>query len=199
MEPLWEQNFNMQTRIIQHSERSVVEEAQNILLAGQVAHVGFCLDQQPYVIPVSYHYDAEHPKSIYIHGGKTSRLMNVLCSGAPVCVEVTILDGLVYSRTAKYHSMNYRSAICFGRGRNIESLEEKSEILRHAVERYFPGRTEGQDYEKAPVEHLTATILAEVLIETWSAKARTGGPKGPTDDDPMAQGTAGVLSVVVAS
>jgi uncharacterized protein len=188
----------MQTKIVQHPERSVPDEAQNILLAGHVAHVGFCVGDQPYVIPVSYYYGSENPNSLYIHGGKASRLMNILCSGAPVCVEVTITDGLVYSRTAKYHSMNYRSVICFGRGRSIDSLEEKSDILKRAIERYFLGREEGSDYQKAPVEHLISTSLAEILIEEWSAKARTGGPKGPTDNDPAARGTSGVLPVIAS-
>lgn len=94
--------------------------------------------------------------------------------------------------------MNYRSAICFGRGREIVSVEEKGEILKRAIERYFPGRQEGKDYEKAPAEHLAATILAEIQIEEWSAKAREGGPRGPMDSDPVAEGNCGVLSTFLA-
>src|SRR5262245_36096793 len=98
-----------------HPERSVPEEAPEILSAGVVAHVGFEAEGQPYVIPMTYHYDPAEPKRLYLHGAHMSRLMNHLATGAAVCVTVTLTDGLVYSRTALYHSVNYRSIVCFGR------------------------------------------------------------------------------------
>ena len=61
------------------------------------------------------------------------------------------------------------------------------------IARYHPGRTAGREYEAIPDAHLTATSFIAVDIEDWSAKVRTGGPKGPRDDDPDAPGTAGVL------
>ena len=183
-----------QAKIHQHPERSVPEEASDILAQGMVAHVGFTTGERTYVIPVSYHYDPSRPDRIYIHGGRSSRLMLVVCSGVQVCVEVTQLHGLVYSKSAKYHSMNYRSAVCFGKGREVKSVKEKEEIFKHAIERYFPGREEGKDYAKATLEHLQATMLAEIVIEEWSAKAREGGPKGPNDSDPFAEGTCGVTA-----
>jgi hypothetical protein len=60
------------------------------------------------------------------------------------------------------------------------------------IERYFPGRQEGKDYQKAPVEHLAGTSLVEIQIEEWSAKVREGGPRGPMDADPTAEGTCGI-------
>ena len=181
-----------ESKIVQHRERAVPEEASSILQEGLVAHVGFTIKDRPHVIPVSYFYDVSKPDRIYIHGGKTSRMMQHLASGAQVCVEVTLLDGLIYSRSAKYHSMNYRSVICFGKGRTFENGDEKAEVLKQAIERYFPGRQEGRDYQKAPAEHLVATILVEIQIEEWSAKAREGGPRGPIDSDPTAEGTCGI-------
>ncbi len=174
------------------------EETTNILQEGLVAHVGFTIKGRPHVIPVSYFYDLSKPDRIYIHGGKTSRMMQLLVSGAQVCIEVTLLDGLIYSRSAKYHSMNYRSAICFGKGRAVDAPEEKAEILKQAIERYFPGRQEGKDYQKPPVEHLAATTLVEIQIEEWSAKAREGGPRGPMDADPTAEGSCGILLPTLA-
>jgi uncharacterized protein len=182
-----------ESKIVQHPERAVPEEVVNVLQEGFIAHVGFAIQDRPHVIPVSYFYESSKPDKIYIHGGISSRLMQHLASGAQVCVEVTLLDGLIYSRSAKYHSMNYRSAICFGKGREIDDPEEKGNILKRAIERYFPGREEGKDYQKAPLEHLAATCLVEIQIEEWSAKAREGGPRGPMDSDPTAKGTCGIL------
>lgn len=182
-----------QTKIRQHPERSVPEEYREILLEGRVAHVGFSLDGQPYVIPFLYHYDSEKPDCLYLHGAHNSRALRRLADGAPVCLEVTLLDGLVYSRTALYHSANYRSVIAFGRAKRIIDPGEKAAVFEEMTGRYFPGRTAGRDYEKASAAHLKATEMLELTIESWSAKARRGGPKGPTDGDEQAPGSAGVL------
>jgi len=176
-----------------HPERSVPDSAPAILAAGLVAHVGFEVDGQPYVIPMAYHYDPGEPRRIYLHATQAGRLIGRLASGEPVCVTVTILDGLVYSRTAKYHSMNYRSVVCFARAATEES--DRAAVLEAMVTRYFPGREPGRDYEPAPRAHLEATGFVALEIEEWSAKARKGGPTGPHDKDQDAPGSAGVVPI----
>ena len=179
-----------------HPERGVPDEAPAILSAGIVAHVGFTVEHQSYVIPMTYHYDPANPRRLYLHGAHASRLMEHLATGAPVCVTVTLTDGLVYSRTALYHSVNYRSVVCFCRGRETPDAGKRRALLDGMIARYFPGRTPGTDYEPAPEAHLEATAFIALEIEQWSAKARRGGPKGPRDEDPLAPGTAGVVPVV---
>lgn len=183
------------TAIRQHADRGVPDEAAAILAAGLVAHVGFVDNRWPHVIPFSYHYDPAEPTRLWVHGGRESRALAHLQSGAPVCVEVSLLDGLIHSRAALYHSMNYRSAIVFGRGRAVLDRTEKDRILTRMIARYFEGRTAGRDYEPAPVEHLDLTSVIEVAIQAMSAKARRGGPKGPRDADPDAPGTAGATPI----
>src|SRR5213594_3332196 len=100
-------------RLQRHPERAVPEEAQAILAAGLVAHVGFVERGQPYVIPMAYHYDPATPSILYLHGGHASRLLRRLGNGAPAAIAVTLVDGLVFSRTALYHSLNYQSVVCF--------------------------------------------------------------------------------------
>lgn len=187
-------------RLRAHSERSVPGETADILDEGLVAHVGFEVDGQPYVIPMLYHFvpppeDEPGEGTLYLHGSTKGRLMGHLGSGAPVCVTVTHLDQLVYSKTALDHSANYRSAVCFGTGRMIEDADEKNRVLEAMVARYFSGRTAGVDYQHAPAQHLKATMLVAVEIEAFSAKARRGEPNGPDDLDPEALGTAGLLDV----
>jgi len=183
------------TRIRQHPERSVPDRAQEFLASGQVAHVGFEYEGRPYVIPMLYEYSAKRPDRLYLHSGPASRLIAALSSGIPVCATVTQLDGLVYSRDAKYHSANYRSVMCFGRGRLIGNEDLKRAIFEEMTLRYFPGRTAGVDYIPAPPAHLASTMLVEIVIEEVSAKMREGGPKGPHDNDDNALGTRGVLEV----
>ncbi|HEX3745011.1 MAG TPA: pyridoxamine 5'-phosphate oxidase family protein [Bryobacteraceae bacterium] len=183
------------TNIRNHAERSVPEEAAGILAEGHVAHVGFVEDGQPFVIPLGYQYSAESPDRIYFHGSLGSRAMRHLSTGAPVCISVTLLQGLVYSRTALNHSMNYRSAVCFGHGRRVMDEAVQRRVYEAMVRRYFPGRTEGRDYSAPTEAHLESTALVEVEIEEWSAKMRTGGPLGPTDAVPGADGTCGVVEL----
>ncbi len=178
--------------IRQHAERAVPDQTPEILARGLVAHVGFVDGGRPCVIPMSYHFDPAFPDRLYLHGSLSSRALERAASGDPVSVCVTTLEGLVYSRTALYHSMNYHSVVCAGRGRYVTGAAEKDRLLRAMIARYFPGRTAGIDYEAPPPEHLAGVALVELIIEEWSAKARTGGPKGPRDADPDAPGTRGV-------
>ena len=183
------------TRIRNHPERAVLDESAEILAKGRVAHVGFIADGQPFVVPMAYHFDPRSPATLYLHGRVRSRALDQLAGGQPVCVTVTLTDGLVYSRKAMNHSMNYRSVMLFGHGKLIEDEDRKFEIFDQMVQRYFPGRRVGQDYDPPPSEDLGATALVEVTIEEWSGKARRGGPTGPDDDNPDASGSAGVIDL----
>ena len=186
-------------RLQRHVERAVPDEASAILAAGLVAHAAFVERGQPYVIPMAYHYDPATPSILYLHGGHASRLLRRLASGAPAAIAVTLVDGLVYSRTALYHSVNYRSVVCFARAALPLDRHAATVALEAMIARYFPGRTAGRDYEAAPPVHLDATNVIAMEIEEWSAKARRGGPLGPRDNEPDAPGTAGVLDLSTPS
>ena len=168
-------------RLKNHPERAVPEEAAEILSSGFVAHVGFIEDGLPYVIPLSYHYEGQQSDRIYLHGSSRSRALELLATGAPVCVTVTLTDGLVYSRKAMNHSMNYRSVVLFGTAREITDHDEKFTLFDRMVQRYFPNRLLERDYNPPPASDLGVTALVEVQIEDWNAKARRGGaPRDPT-------------------
>lgn len=181
------------TRVRMHPERTAPSEVQEILRDGLVAHVAIADDEGPVVIPMTYHYDEARADRLYLHGGHHSRLMAHVASGRAICVSVTLVDGLVYSRTALYHSVNYRSAVCFGTARPLTDRGEQREVSEGLVRRYFPRRTAGVDYDPIPDEHLQGTAFVALTIEAASAKVRRGGPKGPRDQDPDAPGSAGVL------
>lgn len=186
---------NWTTVIRQHPERAVPKRAQEFLAQGYVAHVGFEQDGRPYVIPMLYQYASDQPDRVYLHGGLASRMIQHLASGVPVCMTVTELDGLVYSRDARYHSANYRCVMCFGRGRLLEDDDRKQAVFTAMTSRYFPGRTAGRDYAIAPKPNLDATPVIEIVVEEMSAKMREGGPKGPHDADDSAMGTCGVVEM----
>lgn len=158
-----------------------------ILDEGLVCHVGFAFEGQPYVIPTAY---CRVGDVLYIHGSAASRMLKALAGGVPVCVTVTLLDGLVLARSAFHHSMNYRSAVVLGVARLVEDPAEKSRALAAIVEHIVPGR--GADVRAPNAQELLATSVLALPVEEASAKVRTG----PPIDDPEDLGLrvwAGVL------
>lgn len=182
-------------RVLRHAERAQLPEATEATLrAGRVAHVGFVVDGQPFVLPFTYFYD---DGKVYLHGARAGRALAHLRSGAPVCVEVMLLDGLVASRDAENHSANYRSAVVFGRAETLSDYDEIRAVFERMTDRYFPGRTAGRDYEPVPDETLMTTTLVAIMVEDMSGKARSGPPKGPRDADGDAPGSAFVAPLPV--
>lgn len=164
------------TRIVREPQRAVYDRdaVNRILDEGFICHVGFVLDGQPFVIPTSY---GRHEDVLYIHGSAASRMLRNVSGGIPMCVTVTLLDGLVLARSIFNHSMNYRSVVVLGKGTAIEEPEQKLEALRLLSEHIVPGRW---DEVRQPNEkELKATTILRVPITEFSAKVR----EGPVIDD----------------
>lgn len=155
------------------------EVVYRILDEGFVCHVGFTVDGQPFVIPMAYGRVGD---KLYIHGSAASRTLRSLNGGIPVCVAVTLVDGLVLARSAFHHSINYRSVVILGAATMVEAAEEKMTALRAFTEHVIPGRWD--DVREPNEQELKGTsVLALPLVEV-SAKVRTGPPKD--DDEDMA-------------
>lgn len=147
------------------------ETINQILDAGFLACVGFCVDRQPFVIPTLYGRDGE---KLYLHGSAASRMLGELGNGVPACVTVTLVDGLVLARSAFHHSMNYRSVVAFGTARKIVDPRQKIKYLRLISEHLIAGRWE--DVREPSEKELKATTVLEFSIEEASSKVRNGPP-----------------------
>jgi len=167
------------TRVRRLPERGSYDRelAYPLLDAAQIAHVGFVVDAQPYVIPMLF---VRIDDCIFLHGSVGSRMLQHLATGAPCCVTVTHLDGLVLARSHFNHSANYRSVVVFGHSTLVSDLEQKERILLKLVDALVPGRS--LDGRAANRKELAATALLEVQIEHLSVKTRSGGPKDLDDD-----------------
>jgi len=153
------------------------ETINQILDAGFLASIGFCVNGQPFVIPTLYGREAE---KLYLHGSAASRLLSELGTGIPACVSVTLVDGLVLSRSAFDHSMNYRSVVAFGTARRIADPAQKIRSLRVISEHLITGRWKDV---RAPTEHeLKSTKVLEFSIEEASSKVRSGPPLDDESD-----------------
>jgi nitroimidazol reductase NimA-like FMN-containing flavoprotein (pyridoxamine 5'-phosphate oxidase superfamily) len=164
------------TRVVREPERAVYDRsvAYQILDEGFVCHVGFVADGQPFVIPTSY---GRKDDNLYIHGSAASRMLRNLDQGIPVCVAVTLLDGLVLARSIFNHSMNYRSVVVLGTAVAVEDPQEKLRTLRALSEHILPGRWD--EVRQPNDRELKATLIMRLPIEEFSAKVR----QGPVVDD----------------
>jgi len=162
-----------------HPERGAydADTIHAILDEGFLCHVGFVDDAQPFVIPTLY---ARIGDTLYLHGSPLSRMLRHLADGLPLCVTVTLVDGLVLARSAFHHSINYRSVVVLGRGRVVTERGEKEESLRALVDHVVPGRSD--DARGPNVGEVKATLVVAVSLAEASAKARTGPPKDAPDD-----------------
>lgn len=153
------------------------EIVHSILDAGFLAHVGFQVNGQPFVIPTLYGRERD---KLYLHGSAASRMLGELENGVPACVNVTLVDGLVLARSAFHHSMNYRSVVAFGTARKIQEPAEKTRALRIVSEHVVAGRW--NDVRPPTEKELKATSVLEFSVEEASAKIRKGPPLDDEED-----------------
>jgi hypothetical protein len=155
-------------------ERQLIYE---ILDEGLICHVGFVVDNQPFVIPTAY---GRVEDKLYIHGSPASRMLRSLLTGIQVCVTVTLLDGLVLARSAFHHSMNYRSVVIFGTASLVQDADEKLEALRAFTEHIVPERW--AEVRPPNRQELQGTLVLSLPITEASAKVRTGPPRDDEED-----------------
>lgn len=148
-----------------------------VLDAGLVAHVGLADDDgQPFVLPVAYARDGDR---VVFHGSSGSRLFRALAAGAPTCLTVTLLDGLVLARSAFESSMHYRCAMVLGRCTVLEGTA-KTVALDLVVDHLLPGRR--RDIRAASTKELAATTVLALPLDEASVKVSAGPPGDPPED-----------------
>ncbi|HMJ37276.1 MAG TPA: pyridoxamine 5'-phosphate oxidase family protein [Baekduia sp.] len=155
-------------------ERATIDA---ILDEALVAHLGFVIDGQPYVIPTLH---ARIGDDVYLHGAASSRMVTMLGAGIPACLTVTLVDGLVLARSAFHHSMNYRSAVVLGHARYVEGPQERAAALEAFTDRLIPGRWE--EVRPPTRQELKGTRVLAMSLTEASAKVRTGDPVDDADD-----------------
>jgi len=153
------------------------ETVHKILDEAFVCHVGFVVDGHPFVIPTNFGRVGD---TVYLHGSAASRMLRTLSDGIPVCVTVTLVDGLVLARSAFHHSVNYRSVVILGAAKLVDDPTEKMEALRLFTEHIMKGRW---DEIRWPTEQeMKGTTVLALKLEEVSAKVRVGGPVDDEED-----------------
>jgi len=166
------------TRVVREPHRGAYdrETIYKILDEGFVCHLGFAVDAQPFVIPTMF---ARVGDAIYFHGSAASRTLRNAADGIPVCITVTLTDGLVLARSVFNHSMNYRSIVALGKATLVDAPEEKIKALRAFTEKILPGRW--TDARQPNEKELKSTSILRLPLTEVSAKIRVG----PVEDDAL--------------
>jgi uncharacterized protein len=166
------------TKIKRKPERGTYDREfiYSVLDEAFVCHIAFVVDGQPFVVPTNY---VRVGDKLFLHGSTASRMMRTLASGAPFCLSVTLLDGIVFAPTASGHAVNYRSVVVMGKAEPVEDPKAKVAAMRDFVNHVIRGRF---DQVKPPTEQeMKGTMILSVPLVEVSAKTRTGPA---IDDDP---------------
>jgi len=161
-----------------------------VLDRGRVAHVAFVDDGQPFCIPMLYTRVGDR---VLIHGSTASRMVRLLAAGAPACVTVTVLDGLVLARSAFEHSANYDCVVLVGKFEPVTDGDEKLAALEAFVEGVIPGRW--HEVRPPSRKELKASAVLALTIDEASVKTRTGPPDDDASPDAALDVWAGVIPV----
>ncbi len=164
-------------RQLREKARYDKEVVHAVLDAGLVAAVGLVLDDAPVVVPMIYGREDE---TIYLHGARKARVVRLLEQTEQACVNVTLLDGLVFARSAFNSSMNYRSATIFGTPSLVEGVAEKLHAMRVISEHTMPGRW--HELRNPLEKEIKMTGVIALQIESASAKVAAGMPDDEDED-----------------
>ena len=171
--------IDKQNKVRQLRDKAAYDKAtvHAILDAGLIAHVAFVEDGQPVVVPMLY---GRRDETVFLHGARKARIIRLLESTGTACLNVTLVDGLVFARSAFNSSMNYRSVTVFGSARLVDDDAGKREALRLITECTMPGRW---DELREPLEkEVRMTGVIAIDIESASAKVATGMPDDEDED-----------------
>lgn len=183
------------TRLGRLSERGQRDRAAllDVLDNAMICHLGIVVDGAPVVLPTVFAYDLDGPDrdgTLYVHGSVAARSLRT-GPGGPMCVTVTVLDGLVLARSGFHHSMNYRSAVVHGEGRLLDDPAERDHALRLVVDQLVPGRS--VTLRAHTRKELVATAVVALPLHEASVKVRSGDAGDDVEDIDTGQTWAGVL------
>jgi len=139
------------------------------LAQAEVGHIATRWDDQPFVTPILFWYDAQRHE-IYFHTNITGRLRANIERNEKVCFEASRMGRLLPANTALEFGLQYESAVAFGRGRLLDDAEEAGRALYRLIEKYFPGMKPGVEYRPITDQELKRTAVYAIAIESWSGK-----------------------------
>lgn len=153
-----------------------------------VCHVAYQIDGVPAIIPTLH---VRMGDDLYLHGSTGSRLMLAAAKApVPLCIAVTLTDGLVMARSWFNHSVNYRSVIVHGEAEIVTDKDEKWNAMAALMDHVVQGRAEGS--RDANKREFAATAILRLPLVEVSLRQRAGMP-GDDEEDLALPFWAGVV------
>lgn len=148
----------------------------SIIDAAMVCNVAFQSNGTVHALPTLHWRDGGY---LYIHGAKASRMLKALTAGE-ACVTLSLVDGLVFARSAFHHSMNYRAVVIYGRFEAVDDPGEKTRLFHRLIDKFAADRWDA--LRPMTEKELNATTLLRIPLTEASAKIRSGGVKDDDED-----------------
>lgn len=153
------------------------ESIYSILDEALFCTISYAIDGQPWSLPTAFARDGNR---LLIHGSVGSHFIREVEKGIPVCISVTLLDGLVLAKSGFSHSVNYRSVIVFAKAEKVEEYQEKVRALALITDQLIPNRW--ADLRPETASEVRKTTVLSFSLDEASAKIRTGGPNDEPED-----------------
>ncbi|MFS8980971.1 pyridoxamine 5'-phosphate oxidase family protein [Cupriavidus necator] len=181
------------TRVLRRPERAHYDRelVHSIIDEALVCHVGFVADGTPRVIPTTI---LRVDENVYLHGSPQNRMLTTLAEGAPACISITHVDGIVAGRSGFGCSVDYRSVVIFGKGEIVDDPEEKAKLLYAVIDSVLPGHKVRQHKDS----EIGATLVLRFPLNEVSAKVRDIGVKDVESDYDL-DAWAGVIPLRIVS
>lgn len=152
------------------SVNAIIDEA-------MICHLATTANGQPLLQP-TIHW--RHGNQLYVHGSSKNGLFKALLAGSEACIGISLVDGIVFARSAFHHSLNFRSVVIYSHARLVDDADEKAHALDLLLEKFRPGRS--REARAANETELKATSVLAFKLDELSAKIRTGGPVDEAED-----------------
>lgn len=159
------------------------EWTRDFLRRAQIGHVATLWDDQPFITPTNFWYDAER-HTIYFHSNIVGRVRANSDHHARVCFEACEYGRLLPSNIALEFTIQYESAVVFGTVRVLEDPEDKKRALYGLIEKYFPTMQPGREYRPITDKELQRTSVYAIQVESWSGKRNWAEQADQSDDWP---------------
>lgn len=120
-------------------QRQMSDDAANQFLAeAKLGRLAVCDGNEPYVVPIFYHYDRQKSE-ILMHCAKKGRKLDALAANARACFEVDEMGDLVTASVPCEFDINYRSVIAEGSASLVTDDRDKADALNKIFGKYAPG------------------------------------------------------------
>jgi len=135
----------------------------------QIGHIATRWDEQPFINPTTFWYDAERHEIIF-HSNVVGRVRANSERHELVCFEASEFGRLLPSNVALEFSIQYESVVVYGKIHHLEDFEEKRRALYGLIGKYFPKMSAGKEYRPITDKELRRTSVYAIAIESWSGK-----------------------------